>query len=93
MHEGRPVFVDRLVRVDRRDGSSDKQEKEANAFAAELLMPRRFIHDRAEQIVAKQGQVMPDRLVEELADSFDVSSAAMGYRLANLNILDPYPAH
>ncbi len=93
MHKGRPVFIDRLVRVNERDGSSDKEERQANAFAAELLMPRSFVTAEVERIFTKRSQIMPEQLIEELAARFEVSSAAMGYRLANLNILDPYPMH
>ena len=40
MHKGQPVFIDRFVRVNWRDGESGREEVQANAFAAELLMPR-----------------------------------------------------
>ena len=33
IHEGRPVFIDRFVRVNFRDGESNAEEVEANAFA------------------------------------------------------------
>src|SRR5947207_958730 len=43
LHKGRPMFVDRSVRVDRRDENAslgiDPDEIEANSFAAALLMP------------------------------------------------------
>jgi Zn-dependent peptidase ImmA (M78 family) len=93
MHKGRPVFIDRLVRINERDGSSDKDERQANAFAAALLMPHTFVTAEIERIFGKRSQTMPEQLVDELAAKFDVSSAAMGYRLVNLNILDFYPGH
>lgn len=93
MHKGRPVFIDRLVRINERDGSSDKDERQANAFAAELLMPRTFVTAEIERIFGKRSQTMPEQLVDDLAAKFNVSSAAMGYRLVNLNILDFYPGH
>src|SRR5262245_61528186 len=43
LHAGKPVFVDSFGgRVNLRDGTSDLQEVEANAFAASLLMPQQF---------------------------------------------------
>ena len=50
LHES-PLIVDHSVRIDWRDGVSSlgtqKQEIEANAFAAALLMPHRMVIDRA----------------------------------------------
>ncbi len=89
MHEGRPVFIDRLVRVNARDGSSTKEEVEANAFAAALLMPSAIVEREFAEIVQRQGEVEHDRLLTELAERFQVSPEAMGYRLTNLAILDP----
>src|SRR5687768_11738442 len=43
MHPGKPMFIDRFVRVNWRNGESDQHEVQANAFAAELLMPRHFV--------------------------------------------------
>src|SRR6266540_4610765 len=47
LHEGRPMFVDRSVRVDRRDANAalglDPDEIDANSFAAALLMPQDMI--------------------------------------------------
>ena len=89
MHEGRPVFIDRLVRVNARDGSTSQEEVEANAFAAELLMPRILLQGEVNSILGQGRSVGPDELVRELATKFQVSSEAMGYRLANLGVLDP----
>ncbi len=49
-------------------------ERAANDFAAELLMPANMVHEFYDG----------DRSVSELAALFDVSTLAMGYRLANL---------
>jgi Zn-dependent peptidase ImmA (M78 family) len=65
---------------------TDAQEIEANQFAAELLMPRKFVLDS----VATQMSQKPltrDELVHTLAREFDVSTDAMGYRLVNLGVL------
>ena len=59
--------------------SFDPKEREANAFAAQLLMPANTLEYA---IAAKR---MTD--VAELAQVFGVSQVAMGYRLANLGLL------
>jgi transcriptional regulator with XRE-family HTH domain len=51
-------------------------ERAANDFAAELLMPARMIHEFDDG----------DRSTSDLAELFDVSGLAMGYRLANLGL-------
>lgn len=90
MHKGKPVFVDRLVRMNLRDGSSSREESDANAFAAELLMPRKLMAGEVNRILSRKPRITPEQLIEELASRFRVSSEAMGYRLANLGILNPY---
>jgi Zn-dependent peptidase ImmA (M78 family) len=90
MHEGTPMFIDRFVRVNWRDGASNQQEVEANSFAAELLMPRSFVEDEVERVISKRSNVSPEELAATLAKRFHVSAEAMRYRLANLGVLDPY---
>jgi len=53
-------------------------EREANQFAAELLMPADAVKK-----IALSGRM---RSVEELADAFKVSRVAMNYRLGNLQL-------
>jgi hypothetical protein len=89
MHTGKPMFIDRFVRVNWRDGTSDSEEIEANAFAAELLMPREIVAREIDSALAKQSMVTPQRLTAQLAKTFQVSTEAMGYRLENLGVLDP----
>lgn len=90
MHPGKPVFIDRLVHVNWRDGTSDRQEVEANAFAAELLMPRKFMTREIDILIARSRQIKPEQLIAELAETFRVSQEAMRYRLVNLGVLGPY---
>jgi Zn-dependent peptidase ImmA (M78 family) len=90
LHEGQPIFIDRLVRINWRDGTSARDEVEANAFAAELLMPRKFMTREIERTVSKTPQIAPDQLIVALADTFRVSREAMRYRLVNLGVLGPY---
>lgn len=90
MHQGTPMFIDRFLRVNRRDGASNQQEIEANSFAAELLMPRKFVAEEVDRVISKRSNVSPQELVSALAKRFDVSAEAMQYRLTNLGVLDPY---
>ncbi len=89
MHKGQPVFIDRFVRLNMRDGHSTPEETQANAFAAELLMPRSVVPDEIDRVLSK-GAATSSELVSTLAQRFQVSSAAMQYRLINLGMLDPY---
>lgn len=62
-----------------RNGQSDPDEVEANAFAAELLMPT--------VLVKKMIFEKSVTTIESLAMIFDVSEQAMMYRLKNLGLL------
>ncbi len=55
-----------------------REEREADAFAADLLMPEHLVR----QAVAEQGADL-----HRLADRFDVSVSAMQVRLSRLGIL------
>jgi Zn-dependent peptidase ImmA (M78 family) len=90
LHQGQPVFVDSFVRVNWRAGKSGRDEVEANAFAAELLMPRQFIEKEIDAAVSRHGTLHRDALIAELSKKFKVSPEAMSYRLSNLGVLDPY---
>jgi Zn-dependent peptidase ImmA (M78 family) len=92
LHKGRQMIIDTPARYNLRRGvgsvASDREEVEANAFAAELLMPRDMVMAQWQQNTAKRA-VPPSQLVGELATKFDVSTQAMGYRLVNLGIRQP----
>lgn len=95
-HSGE-MFVDKTLRqravVVRRDGRSskgtDKDEVEANRFAAELLMPRDFVEGEVRKRLARKSTPSRAALVSDLAKFFEVSSQAMEYRLVNLGFLMP----
>lgn len=93
LHEGRPMFVDRSVRVDRRDATAslgvDPQEIEANTFAAALLMPEDMIFAAVTESSTYQGGNGAGEIIQRLATRFDVSTQAMEYRLANLGLVVP----
>lgn len=84
------VFVDKdfIVKYRSQKAYSEievRQEQEANAFAASLLMPKDLIF---EELKKERLQSMSEsELIEELARIFDVSIPAMTFRLSNLNIL------
>ena len=90
LHPGKRVFLDHLVRVDFRDqrsaAATDREEIQANAFAAELLMPRDMIVHEVTHHGLTGSPISVDQLVEELAAVFQVSHQAMEYRLVNLGI-------
>lgn len=86
LHRGRPLIVDSSIRVNLRDSASatatNREEMEANRFAAALLMPENMVREALASTVAAK----PAQLQRELAELFDVSTEAMGYRLINLGI-------
>jgi len=90
LHLGRALIVDHVVRahVNLRDNRSslatDKEEIEANAFAASLLMPQAFVHSELARLLARP--FTPDEVINDLAASFGVSQQAMEYRLTNLGL-------
>ena len=60
------------------------EEIEANAFAAELLMPDHLVR-RA--VASFEGDLVSDSGIDKLAESFEVSAQAMSIRLANLGFI------
>lgn len=65
-----------------RASADNYKEREANAFAAELLMPREVI----EWMVGERGE----RDIGKMSRDLGVSEAAMQYRLKNLGYLRNY---
>jgi hypothetical protein len=94
MHPGRPVIIDKLVRLNLRTPraanlASSQEEREANRFAAELLMPEDMVREATGALVGDRELVSDRWLVQRLAKLFDVSGQAMEYRLVNLHLLSP----
>ena len=89
-HKG-DVIVDGIT-VNRRDGVSStaavRDERDANAFAAALLMPPQHLESRFLQLAARNYS--QSRIVADLARTFDVSEQAMNYRLVNLGLLSSH---
>lgn len=84
LHDFGDIHVDRQVWM-RNEASSqgtNLEEKEANLFAAELLMPARFLADDVEQIGA--FDLLDEDVLQNLAGRYGVSTQAMTFRLVYL---------
>lgn len=67
---------------------ADRMEREANRFAAELLMPADICRQRADEFRAKYGCCPRGVLVYRLASELLVSREALRYRLQSLGVGD-----
>ena len=87
LHEGQ-TYIDKGYRVQFRDlesGSGTKREEmDANAFAAALLMPDEWVKDAFYQ---QPFELTEDDVLQMLAQKFQVSTQAMSYRLMRLRLL------
>jgi Zn-dependent peptidase ImmA (M78 family) len=68
----------------RADGIHSLDEKEANEFAAELLMPEELIRKDFEKYIDKKE----DNIISYLAEKYNVSEIALQYRLNNLDLME-----
>lgn len=88
LHSHNPLYVDKGFAVRRRDQRSseavDIEEIEANAFAAELLMPAWMLEKEPE--LQKVG-IDQEQDIQALAERYGVSEQAMTFRLINLKIM------
>ncbi len=80
-------FIDKEFKMLFRDHNSStgehKKEQEANAFAAALLMPEKFV---VKEIKNHNLDLSDEDSLKELAKLFNVSVPAMTYRVTNLNL-------
>jgi Zn-dependent peptidase ImmA (M78 family) len=85
LHQGDQVHVDRHFRLNFRSARSataeDVEEIEANAFAAAILMPEKFLRIDAARL---QFDIEDENDVRTLAAKYNVSSQAMAIRLVNM---------
>ena len=84
LHKDSIMFVDKEVMLLRDNVSKTGEklkEREANAFAASLLMPQIFLETEIEKLVSDPRRTP----VKYLADIFKVSELAMSIRLTNLD--------
>lgn len=88
LHPGKDLFLDH-VRVNLRDDVSslgtDREEREANAFAAELIMPASEVVGEVRR-VTDRGGTTDAQFIADLAIHFDVSEQAMEFRLLHLGL-------
>jgi len=84
LHKDTPLFISKKDNVMYRNLDSStgeiKREREANSFAASLLMPRKLVLEEIKKI-PKKATHNPSSY---LAEKFEVSEQAMTFRLANL---------
>jgi Zn-dependent peptidase ImmA (M78 family) len=89
LHDQEPLHVDHEFRVRLRDDVSsrgtDEAEREANFFAASVLMPRAFL----EADLAKEDYVdlLDDEFLHELGRKYGVSTQALVNRLKTLGYI------
>jgi Zn-dependent peptidase ImmA (M78 family) len=79
-----------LRRDDKSAGGTDMREIEANAYAANLLMPKEFLRADLARHLNRNGVLElsdEDRVL--LAKRYRVSGIAMTYRLVNLGFIAP----
>ena len=84
------LFVDKDFIVKYRNANNYtyaemKQEQQANAFAAALLMPEQFVTREIKSVENTKREEID--LIVQLATDFNVSVPAMTFRLENLNTL------
>ena len=79
-------FTDKIISFNRDDNWNYK-EMEANAFAAQLLMPAHLIENEVKSLIGLQQNMTKEQVVEHLANKFNVSTQAMEFRLIKLGVL------
>jgi Zn-dependent peptidase ImmA (M78 family) len=80
------VFIDEaplFYRANRSGGDVDAREIEANVFAAELMMPEKAVRADFKAMNFRT----PEDAIWRLATRYNISRAAMSYRLRQLNLI------
>nr|VFK58549.1 MAG: protein of unknown function (DUF955) [Candidatus Kentron sp. TUN]VFK64614.1 MAG: protein of unknown function (DUF955) [Candidatus Kentron sp. TUN]VFK67389.1 MAG: protein of unknown function (DUF955) [Candidatus Kentron sp. TUN] len=91
--ETRMTFKDSKDSMSRTKSYTDKFEREANDFAAGLLMPVSYINETAKDLAKKYKQStlgkrrLIDAIIWDMANEFNVSNVAMSYRLQKLGVI------
>lgn len=90
LHDFKDIHVDRQFKVWLRSEASSQgtniEEKEANLFAAEFLMPAQFLERDIEKIGV--FDLLDERIIARLADEYGVSAQAMTFRLSYLGYIE-----
>ncbi|MEP0986023.1 ImmA/IrrE family metallo-endopeptidase [Ekhidna sp.] len=63
---------------------SNREETEANVFAANLMMPKFMVESKIKE---SDQAYLSEEFVSDIAEEFQVSQLAMTYRLQNLGLL------
>lgn len=80
------MFMDNVFFRKKSEGYTSKEEKiekEANFFAANILMPENLVR---KEILELSCDLHDDDVIASLASKFEVSSSAMTFRLINLGL-------
>jgi Zn-dependent peptidase ImmA (M78 family) len=89
LHDQEQLHIDHGFRLRLRDDMSsqgtDEAEREANFFAASILMPRRFLEEDLVNEVSVD--LLDDDFLLELARKYGVSAQALVNRLKNLGYI------
>jgi Zn-dependent peptidase ImmA (M78 family) len=94
LHQKETVHYDNNFPIHLRSGLSsegtDDTEKEANYFAAVLLMPANFLEKDLKEAVQKSGGMyfLDDDVISSLAKRYGVSTQALIIRLKNLGYIE-----
>lgn len=90
LHGDETLHVDKVFAIKLRNQVSseavDLGEIEANAFAAELLMPTSMVHQRIQEL-PEVLDYEKDAVINNMAKVFNVSQQAMTIRLINLGYI------
>lgn len=81
------MFMDNVFFRKKSEGYTSKDEKiekEANYFAANILMPENLVR---KEIIELDCDLHDDTTIASLASKFEVSSSAMTFRLINLGLI------
>ncbi|HAT3994129.1 TPA: ImmA/IrrE family metallo-endopeptidase [Elizabethkingia anophelis] len=81
------MFMDNVFFRKKSEGYTSKEEKiekEANYFAANILMPESLVK---KEIIELSCDLHDDSTIASLANKFEVSSSAMTFRLINLGLI------
>lgn len=82
--KNQPLFIDKTPKIMFRNNASSTgeilKEREANAFAAAILMPQNLIVEEIENLIENDAL----EIITKLAEKFKVSEQAMSFRLSNL---------
>lgn len=91
LHGDESLHVDKVFAIKLRNQTSseavDRGEIEANAFAAELLMPTEMVRRRISELPGILDYEKDDIVIKQLANEFQVSQQAMTIRLINLGYI------